>query len=154
VLQNPFAIGVIWTPSAVATLGVLDGLPNFFADLALLCRMLVVYPYSTTGRLRYFAIFVPVVCIKILRIVSMAVTISLALHQAAHVGSFAWTNANRIWVIVNVSSAALDNWYVYDSAARPLLILCQLRERFLPMETPRDGVVQEEPGALDSQSQQ
>jgi hypothetical protein len=114
VLQNPFRRPLIWNPAAVATMGVLDGLPNFFADLALLCRMLVVYPYSMTSHPRYFAIFVPVICIKIIRIVSMIVTVSLALHHPAHVGSFAWTNTNRIWAIVNITAAAVDNGYVHD----------------------------------------
>jgi hypothetical protein len=45
-------------------------LPNFIADLALFCRLLVVYPRPTTSSLTLMAVLAPAITIKLLRVTS------------------------------------------------------------------------------------
>jgi hypothetical protein len=52
------------------TSDLLSNLPMFLADIALLLRMLAVYPYRSTPRLKFFAIFTPAIGFKLLRMAS------------------------------------------------------------------------------------
>jgi hypothetical protein len=73
--------------------------------------MLAVYPASLTSRTKFFAVFVPTVAMKLVRIV----TITLALVHAQrhpvvaltyHLSSGGW---QRTWAILDRCVTALDN---------------------------------------------
>jgi hypothetical protein len=51
----------------------MSNLPMFLADIALLLRMLAVYPYRTTPRRQFFSIFAPALIFKLLRAASWIV---------------------------------------------------------------------------------
>jgi hypothetical protein len=118
-LYNPFQMATIFTPIMVCTQGLLYATPNFLADLALLCRMLAVFPYSQTPRLKFFAIFTPVICFKIIRVVSLLESTMLSLWGMAQADSFSWTSTNRAWVLVYTVCAAVDNGCVQALARWP-----------------------------------
>jgi hypothetical protein len=52
----------------IPTLGVTGNLPTFFVDIALLLRMLAVYPFHTTPKLQFFALFTPPILLKVARV--------------------------------------------------------------------------------------
>jgi hypothetical protein len=90
----------------------LDVLPNFVADLALLCRMLAVYPRSTTSRLKFFAIFTPAIILKVMRAVSIIVFLVYLNQGTVGATYFAWSPQERIWSFIDRTFTALDNAYV------------------------------------------
>jgi hypothetical protein len=55
------------------TLGVTGVLPTFFVDIALLLRMVAVYPFHFTPNLQFFTIFIPPVLFKIARVCTLIV---------------------------------------------------------------------------------
>jgi hypothetical protein len=87
----------------------LDVLPNFVADLALLCRMLAVYPRSTTPRLKFLAIFTPAMMLKVMRVVSVVVFLVYLNQTSLGATYFAWSPQERAWTIIDRTFTALDN---------------------------------------------
>jgi hypothetical protein len=95
-------------PIIVSTL-LLELLPNWVADLALLYRILAVYPRSTTPRLQFVLIFTPPIVFKVVRIacwIGFLVALTRPGGQPPH---FLWTKEERLWTVVERLFTALDN---------------------------------------------
>jgi hypothetical protein len=91
--------------------GLLSWLPNFMADLALLFRMLVVYPPSTTHRVKFVLILMPAVLLKLIRAASFLVfitNVTKARHGSAATSAILTPEAEA-GVIIERVCAALDN---------------------------------------------
>jgi hypothetical protein len=63
---DPFNLGRI--KNVIPTLGITGNLPTFAVDIALLLRMLAVYPFNDTFKPKFFAIFTPTILLKIARV--------------------------------------------------------------------------------------
>jgi hypothetical protein len=89
----------------------LNELPNFVADLALLCRIWAVYPFSATPRMKFFAIFTPAIMLKLIRVACIALMLSWGhtskfTSSATHVGL---GSRGRISTVLDRAVTALDN---------------------------------------------
>jgi hypothetical protein len=114
--MNPLNIMSIVTTPALHALIVLDEMPNFFADIALLLRMLAVYPYSTTPRLQFVALFSLPVCLKIVRLVAVGEIMywdgTKTLQSAT---ALKLASQSQVWVVISRVFDAVDNLYVSPS---------------------------------------
>jgi hypothetical protein len=112
ILYNPLLAASILTKPVVALTTLLDVLPNFFADLALLCRMLAVYSSPLTSKPRFYAIFGITVVFKVLRVISISLFLVYIGRGPVHAVTFKWTSQERMWSLVDRCVTAVDNAYV------------------------------------------
>jgi hypothetical protein len=90
----------------------LEILPNFCADLALLCRMLAVYPPSLTSRANFAAVVGPAIAMKLMRIVSITIVLVYGSRNQIDAIATHFTSQERTWAILDRCITALDNVYV------------------------------------------
>jgi hypothetical protein len=109
VLYDPLGASTVFSNAGVNVTILLDGLPNFCADLALMCRMLVVYPLSSTPRSTFVATFAPLAAFKIGRVVCTLVFMTYYDRNPADAVGVALSGTERAWLITNQTLAALDN---------------------------------------------
>jgi hypothetical protein len=108
----------------MAMTALLELLPSFFADLALLCRMLAVYPPPLTSKAKFYAVFAPAVAFKLLRLASIVMLAVYVKRNPADIITFTWSPQLRTWASVDRSVTALDNAYVRAAGtALPALTL-------------------------------
>jgi hypothetical protein len=135
------ALSIVTTP-VVVLMAFLEILPNFFADLALLCRMLAVYPPSLTSRVKFVAIVGPAVAVKLMRIVGIIVVMFYASRHQIDAISPHFISQEHVWAIFDRCITALDN--VYARLRRAGLVsgadaFHQLYDRVLPLEAESCG---------------
>jgi hypothetical protein len=112
ILYNPLLAASILTKPVVALTTLLDVLPNFFTDLALLCRMLAVYSSPLTSKPRFYAIFGITVVFKVLRVISISLFLVYIGRGPVHAVTFKWTSQEQMWSLVDRCVTAVDNAYV------------------------------------------
>jgi hypothetical protein len=107
---------------------------NFFADLALLFRMLAVYPRTNTPRWKRAAIIAPAIALKVIRVMTCIV---LAFDQPTEASdsSFVLSPRQRVYMVLGRFATAADNACVnsplHHACADPV-VAGQLRECVLP----------------------
>jgi hypothetical protein len=100
----------IVTTSVIQAIMFLDEMPNFVADIALLLRMLAVYPYSSTPRLKFVALFSLPLCFKVVRLLAMGETMYYAGQEMVNAGtSLTLAAQSQAWVVVGRVFDAVDN---------------------------------------------
>lgn len=88
-------------------------LPNFIADPALFCRLLLAYPRPGTSCLTLTAVLAPAVIIELARVASIVLVGVYSYQDRQGAGLFVyWSASERLWLIVNRALSALDNTYV------------------------------------------
>jgi hypothetical protein len=93
----------------VSTL-ILELSPNFVADIALLFRMLAVYPRAATPTGRWLLIFTPPLVFKAVRVACWAgFLVALTVEPGGQLPHFYWTAEERRWTVVERSFTAVDN---------------------------------------------
>jgi hypothetical protein len=73
-----------------------------------MCRMLAVFPYASTRRSAFAAIFAPLAAFKVGRIVCMLVFMAYYDRAPTNV-SVALSATERMWMIVNQALSLVDN---------------------------------------------
>jgi hypothetical protein len=109
-LYNPVnTTAKVFTHPIITSALVLELLPNWIADLALLYRIMAVYPRATTPRWQYFLILTPPIIFKAVR-VACWIGFDIALTRPhGELEHFKWTLEERHWTVVERSFTALDN---------------------------------------------
>jgi hypothetical protein len=96
-------------PILISTL-ILELSPNFVADIALLFRMLAVYPRSETPSRQWLLIFIPPLIFKAVRVACWTgFLVALTVDPGGQLPHFYWTKAERQWTVVERSFTAVDN---------------------------------------------
>jgi hypothetical protein len=90
----------------------LEILPNLCANLALLYRMLAVYPASHTSRQNFLAVVGPAIAMKALRLATITVVLVYGQRNPIDAMSAQFSPQERRWAIVDRCITALDNVYV------------------------------------------
>jgi hypothetical protein len=126
-LFDPFAAAEIFSPAVFGAIGFFQDMPNFFCDIALFCRMLSVFPYASTPRPKFAAIFGPAVLIKAVRF-AVVIVILVANSQQA-VGAGLTYSAAPQWLKADKGLAVLDNGCVHADVANQSLLAhpCECR---------------------------
>jgi hypothetical protein len=102
----------VFTHPVITVALVLELLPNWIADLALLYRIMAVYPATTTPRWKRALVLAPPVLFKAVRVacwIGFAVALTRPGGEPPH---FQWTLEERIWTVVERAFTALDNRFV------------------------------------------
>jgi hypothetical protein len=118
--QTSFQILTIYYPlppheALVAiTTGFINFLPTFAVDIVLLLRMLAVYPYSSTQKSRFAAIFALPVVLKIARIVGI-ICVSVKLSVTLRVYIYTMNRQGQVWSIALWVMNGVDNaWEIFN----------------------------------------
>jgi hypothetical protein len=122
VLYNPLLAASVVTQTRMALTALLELLPSYFADFALLCRMLAVYPPPLTSRPKFYALFGPAMALKLLRVASIIMILVSIRRHPADIVTFKWNLELRIWGGVDRLITVIDNACVYTVKA-PLKML-------------------------------
>jgi hypothetical protein len=96
-------------------------IPNLLADLALMCRVLAIYPISSTPRYKFSAIIFPLAVCNLLRLVCWGMILyykSLNTDSATTVQE-RWYLAERVFTLV-------DNGYVIFRVSEQILRILKL----------------------------
>jgi hypothetical protein len=130
VLYNPLLADLVVTQTRMALTALLELLPSYFVDFALLCRMLAVYPLPLTSRPKFFALFGPAMTLKLLRVASIIMILVSIRRHPADIVTFKWNPELRIWGGVDRLITAIDNACVYTVEASPkMLTFSQICDR-------------------------
>jgi hypothetical protein len=130
VLYNPLLAALVVTQMQMALTALLELLPSYFVDYALLCRMLAVYPPALTSRPKFYALFGPAMALKLLRVASIIMILVSIRRHPADIVTFKWNPELRIWGGVDRLITAVDNACVYTAKASPkMLTLSQICDR-------------------------
>jgi hypothetical protein len=110
---------VVFTdPILISTL-VLELIPNWVADIALLFRLLAVYPYSSTPTARWCGIIVPPLVFKLVRVACWTGFLyALTAEPGGQLPHFLWTPQERQWTVGERTVTAIDNAYVQNHSKR------------------------------------
>lgn len=110
VLFRPTNPLVVFTPPLLIIKALLLEAPNFIVDLALLFRLLAIYPYATTPRAKFLLMFIPIFVLKAVRILSIAMLVKLVGYSfATETIRYEWVAEERAWTIADKVLTAVDN---------------------------------------------
>jgi hypothetical protein len=113
ILYNPLLPELVYTKPVIVLTTLLDILPNFVADCALICRMLAVYSSPLTSKPRYYVILGTTITIKMMRVVCIIIFLFYIGRGPVSSVTYQWNSQQRIWTIVDRCVTAIDNVYVH-----------------------------------------
>jgi hypothetical protein len=109
-LYNPVGTSAkVFTHPIVTSTLVLELLPNWVADLALLYRIMAVYPSATTRTWKRALILTPPIVFKAVRVACWIGFDYALTRPGGEPPHFTWTPEERTWTVVERSFTALDN---------------------------------------------
>jgi hypothetical protein len=120
ILFDPLLVFSIVSGPILVLMAFLEILPNLCADLALLYRMLAVYPASLTSRKNFLAVVGPAIAMKVLRLATITVVLVYSQKNGVDAMSAHFSLPERQWAIVDQCIAALDNVYARSDRQGPV----------------------------------
>jgi hypothetical protein len=100
----------VFTDPILVTQLIFELTPNLVADIALLYRLLAVYPYKSTPTARWTAIIVPPIAFKAARVACwVGFLYAVTYEHGGLLPHFTWTPTMRHWMVGERTVTAVDN---------------------------------------------